>query len=203
MTFALTRLAACVAALLALTGCVTIFPKAEPAQLYRFEVAAPDAVATKAFEVTRGQIVFNQAASSDGILTMTNGAAAYIDGARWVTPAERMFEEQLARAFLAGPARLVPRGAAGRSAWVMRLEVQRFEAVYAGDPEGAPTILVEIRASLSRNERDGETVDRIFRAQVPAKANRVSAIVPAFDAALTSTLTDLTAWVGSAGAPAS
>ena len=46
MTFALTRLAACAVALLALAGCVTIFPKAEPAQLYRFEVAAPEVVAS-------------------------------------------------------------------------------------------------------------------------------------------------------------
>lgn len=202
MTFILTRLAICAAAILALSGCVTVFPKTEPEQLYRFEVAAPEAVAAKSFDVTQGQIVFNQAASSDGILTLTNGAAAYIDGARWVTPAERMFEEQLARAFMAGPARLVSPGTAGRPDWILRLEVQRFEAVYRGDPEGAPTVLVEIKASLSRNQRDGETIDRVFRAEAPTTANRVSAIVPGFNLALTTALTDLTAWVGTAGATA-
>lgn len=202
MTPVLTRLAACAALILSLTGCVTLFPKAEPSVLYRFEVAAPEAVSAKTFDVTRGQTTFNQAASSDGILTVTNGAAAYIDGARWVTPAERLFDEQLGRAFMAGPARLIPRGAAGRTEWVMRLEVQRFEAVYRGDPEGAPTVVVEIKATLARISRDGETRDRVFKAEVPAAANRVSAIVPAYNAALTAALTELVNWVGAAGVKA-
>ena len=202
MTSVLTRLAACAALILALTGCVTVFPKTEPSVLYRFEVAAPDTVAAKTFDVTRGQTLFNQAASSDGILTVTNGAAAYIDGARWVTPAERLFDEQLGRAFMAGLAHLTPRGAAGRTEWVMRLEVQRFEAVYRGDPESAPTVVVEIKATLARNSRDGEILDRVFRAEVPAAANRVSAIVPAYNTALTAALTELVNWVGAAGAKA-
>jgi cholesterol transport system auxiliary component len=198
VTPVLTRLAACAALVLALTGCVTLFPKAEPSVLYRFEVAAPETVAAKTFDVTRGLTIFNQAAASDGILTVTNGAAAYIDGARWVTPAERLFDEQLGRAFMAGPARLTPRGAAGRTEWTMRLEVQRFEAVYRGDPESAPKVVVEIKATLARNRRDGEILDRVFRAEVPAEANRVSAIVTAYNGALTSTLTDLANWVGAA-----
>jgi cholesterol transport system auxiliary component len=194
------RLFALGVAAVALSGCITLFPEAKESKLYRFEIPAGVEVADKAFEVTRGQVAFNQAAASDGMLTITNGEAAYIDGARWVSPAEKMFEEELFRAFQSGPARLAARGQIGKSKWIMRLEVQRFEAVYKGDPESAPTITIQIKATLARNARDGQTVDEVFLAEVPAADNRVSAIVPAYNQALTKALTDLTTWVGTVGA---
>jgi cholesterol transport system auxiliary component len=196
------RLAALAVAAVALSGCITLFPEAEPAKLYRFEIAAPSEVADKAFDVTRGNIAFTQAAASDGILTITNGEAAYIDSARWVSPAQAMFEEQLVRAFQAGPARLVSRGAPGKAKWNLRLDVQRFETVYKGDPEGAPTVVIEIKASLARNIRDGQTADQVFRAEVPTTENRVSAIVPAYNTALTKVLGEMADWVGTVGAGA-
>jgi cholesterol transport system auxiliary component len=201
MRTALLRLTAVAIAAVALSGCITLFPEAEPARLYRFEINAPSDVAAKTFDVARGPIAFERAASSDGILTITNGEVAYIDSARWVAPAQQLFEEQLVRAFQSGPARLIGRGDTGRSDYIMRLDVQRFEAVYSGDPEGAPTVIVEIKAAMKRNERGGQTFERVFRAEVKAGENRVSSIVPAFNKGLDQTLGELNTWVSGFAGP--
>ncbi|MBI1407865.1 MAG: ABC transporter [Caulobacter sp.] len=194
MRTSLFRVVALTAAAVALSGCVTLFPEADPARLYRFEISAPSEVAAKSVDVTRGPINFNHAAASDGLLTVSNGELAYIDGARWAAPAEQMFEEELIRAFQAGPIRLVGPGEMGRSDWILRLDVQRFEADYRNGPEGAPTVVIEIKAAMRRNVRDGETIEQVFKAEVRAADNRVSAIVPAYSQALTRTLTDLNSW---------
>ncbi|HYE47021.1 MAG TPA: ABC-type transport auxiliary lipoprotein family protein [Caulobacter sp.] len=196
----LLRAATLAAAALALGACVTLFPEAEPAKLYRFEISAPSTVAAKTFEVTRGPIAFDRAAASDGILTVTNGELAYIDSARWAAPAQQIFEEELVRAFQAGSARLIGPGEMGRSDYILRIDVQRFEADYRAGPEGPPTVVVEIKASMRRNERGGATVERVFKAEIPTTENRVGVIVPAFSSALTQTLTDLNSWVVATGA---
>jgi len=201
MRTALLRLAAVTAAAVTLSGCITLFPEAEPARLYRFEIDAPSDVAAKTFDVARGPIAFERAAASDGILTISNGQVAYIDSARWVAPAQQLFEEQLVRAFQAGPARLIGRGETGKSDYIMRLDVQRFEVVYGADPEGAPTVVVEIKAAMKRNERGGQTFERVFRADIQASDNRVSAIVPAFNKGLDQTLGDLNSWISGFAGP--
>ena len=193
------RIAVTTAAAVALSGCISLFPEAEPAKLYRFEIAAPPEVAAKTFEVTRGPIAFDRAAASDGILTVTNGAVAYLDSARWVAPAQQIFEEELVRAFQAGPARLIGRGEVGKSDWLMRLDVQRFEADYRSGAEAAPVVVVEIKVALTRNVRDGQTFETVLKSEVQAGDNRVSAIVPAFNQALTQSLTDLNSWVVATG----
>ena len=81
----------------------------------------------------------------------------------------------------------------------MRLDVQRFEADYRNGPEAAPVVLVEIKVALTRNVRDGETFETVLKSEVQAADNRVSAIVPAFNAALTKSLTDLNSWVVATG----
>lgn len=183
----------------ALSGCITLFPEAEPAKLYRFQITAASEVAAKTFDVTRGPIAFDRVAASDGIVAVTGGTIQYIDGARWAAPAQQIFEEELVRAFQAGPARLIGRGEMGQSDWLMRLDVQRFEADYRNGPEGAPIIVVEIKVALTRNVRDGKTFETVLKTEVQATENRVGAIVPAFDSAVTKTLTDLNSWVVTTG----
>jgi cholesterol transport system auxiliary component len=187
------------AAAMALSGCITLFPEAEPAKLYRFEISAPSEVAAKTFTVTRGPIAFDRAAASDGIVAVTGDTVAYIDSARWVAPAQQIFEEELVRAFQAGPARLIGRGEVGKSDWLMRLDVQRFEADYRNGPEGPPVVVVEIKVALTRNLRDGQTFETVVKSEVQASDNRVSAIVPAFNQALTKSLADVNNWVMATG----
>lgn len=197
----LIRIAAVAAVAVTLSGCISLFGDSEPSKLYRFQIDAPSEVSAKTFEVTRGPIAFDRAAASDGILTVTGGEVAYIDGVRWAAPAQQIFEEELVRAFQAGPARLIGRGEVGKSDWLMRLDVQRFEADYRNGPEGAPVVVVEIKVALTRNVRDGQTFETVLRSEVQAGDNRVGAIVPAFDQALTKSLTDLNSWVVATGGP--
>src|SRR5579863_9394262 len=133
---ALARLAAIVGAL-ALSGCITLFPKENPAQLYRFGGGMPPASAQPAqatFTVRSGGLDFDRAASGDAILTTNGDEVAYIKDARWVTSAQRLFEGAVQRDFDAtgGPARYLGLGDAGHADYVLRLDVLRFEARYEG-----------------------------------------------------------------------
>jgi cholesterol transport system auxiliary component len=180
---------------LGLAGCVSLLPKSEPAQLYRFGVpggtapARPDSVG-----VFRANDFFQREAAGDRILTITGPRAAYIADARWVAPAEVLFEEAVANAFEAGSGRvrLVARGEPARSAYSLRLDVRNFETEYGAD--GTPTVLVRIRALMSGDQRQTPLAEQIFEARVPAAENRVTAIVAAYDAALAKVLGEIVAW---------
>ncbi|HRD46080.1 MAG TPA: ABC transporter, partial [Caulobacter sp.] len=98
------RLAIAVLAVAAvgLSGCISLFPKAEPAQLYRLQAktTAEAAPAGPPFGVLRLTTAFPRASAGDRILTIGDGGqAAYIAGARWVSPAAVMFDEQTSLAF--------------------------------------------------------------------------------------------------------
>ncbi|HWU13131.1 MAG TPA: ABC transporter, partial [Caulobacter sp.] len=79
------RSLAVTAAALALTGCISLFPKSEPAGLYRFGHAAAESsrpASDKSFGVFKTPTVFTRAAMSDRLLSVTHGEAAYIADAR-------------------------------------------------------------------------------------------------------------------------
>ena len=199
------RSLAVAATALALTGCISLFPKADPSGLYRFGTVAPaptSASVEKSFGVFKTPTVFTRAAMGDRLLTFTNGEAAYIAGARWVSPAIVLFDEAAARAFEAesSPARLVTRGETGKAAMALRLEVRAFETDYVDGPKAAPEVLVEIRAVMTRNGDRALLGDKVFQTRVKASDNRVGAIVQAYDQANSKTLADIITWVGAAGA---
>lgn len=193
------------AAALALSGCISVFPKADPAGLYRFGHPAPAESAApteKSFGVYKTPTVFTRSAMSDRLLTITDGEAAYIAGARWVSPAVVLFDEAVARAFEsdASRARLVTRGETGKSVMALRLEVRSFETVYVDGPKAPPEVFVEIRAVMTRNGDRALLGDKVFQARVKAADNRIGAIVPAYDAANDKVLSEIVAWVSAAGA---
>lgn len=189
----------------ALSGCISVFPKTKPASMYRFgdaDVSAAKGPPGAMFGVLKAPSAFTRAAAGDRILTMTNGEVAYIAGARWVSPAFVLFEEATARAFENDPgrARLIGRGEVAKADLVLRLEVRTFEADYLNGPKAAPEVVVRVRAVLNRNSDRALVGDQIFEAKVKAADNRVSAIVPAFDQANAKVLGDVVAWVNAAGA---
>ena len=197
---------AAVIALGALTGCISVFPKEPPAQLYRFGLEAvpaqPPTAANPTFAVLTLPIGFDRPAAGDGILTMTGDQAAYIKGSRWVGPASTLFEAAIVQAFDAsgGPARLIARGEAVRPDYYLKLDVRRFEADYDHGQQSAPTIVLQIYAALSRAGDRDQTTQRIFQATVPADDNRAGAIASAFDQATHRALGDLVTWVDNKGA---
>ena len=198
------RLAAALLAALSLSGCVSLLPRQPPVQLYRFGQAPPAAAVTPASSVigrgqgtlgvVLGQVSFPRAALGDEVLTTRGDQAAYIAGARWLTPAVLMFQEAAERAFQARSSRvrLIGRGELGAASALLRLDVDEFEARYpaAGGP---PTVQVSLRATLAR--ADGRTlVQQAFVARRPAAEDRVSAIVAAYDAATAQVLAQAVDW---------
>ena len=199
------RVLALAATAVALTGCVTLFPKADPVGLYRFgnDPVAPvsKGPAGALFGVFKTPTVFTRASAGDRLLTINNGEAAYVAGARWVSPASVLFDEAVARAFEADPgrARLIGRGEVAKSDLILRLEVRSFEAVYINGPKAPPEVLVQVRGVLNRSGDRALVGDQLFEARVKASDNRVGAIVTAYDDATAKTLSDITGWVSAAG----
>lgn len=201
-----TRVLAAATLALSLAGCVSLFPKADPAQLYRFDGTPPSAEQSAGrpaatFNLVRAGGGFTRAASSDRILTVTGGQVAYVAEARWVAPAVTLFDEALARAFdvNSGAARLISRGEAAKTDYSLRVDVTRFEVVYDRGPKAAPLVVVSLRVAMTRADRTLAGAD-LIEAQVRAGDNRVSAIVEAFDQATGEVLNGLVAWTNRTGA---
>jgi len=200
---ALGRILAVAALAVALGGCITLFPKVEPAGLYRFGTAPPPAAKGPPgaqFGVFKTPTVFNRASAGDRILTVTEGEAAYIAGARWVSPASVLFDEAVSRAFDAdaGRARLIGRGEVAKADLILRLEVRTFETVYAS-PKATPEVIVQVRGVLNRSSDRALVGDQTFESRVTADGNRVGAIVKAYDAANAKVLGEIAAWTSAAG----
>lgn len=203
------RLAALAAGLtlgLALAGCVTVFPKVKPAQLYRFDVAPSDAApqapsVVAPFSVYRAQTSFNRGADGDRILTMTADQAAYMADARWIAPASVLFDEAESHAFdqSNGAARLGRRGEMVNAPVSLRLDVEAFETRYTDGPTTAPTVVIRVRGNLTRVSDRKILAVRMFESRKKVDDNRVSAIIPGYDAALSEVLGQIVAWTNAEG----
>ena len=195
---------AAVALSLGLAGCITLFPKEAPAQLYRFDVTppAPAAAGAAPFSVRLLAIDFDEAAAGDQMLTSTGDQVAYLAGARWEAPAARLFDAAVAHGFDApeNSARLVAAGAAGHSTLRLQLQVTRFEAQYpAGPPGQAPTVVVRMHAALIHEKDMTPAGEHVFEASATAADNHVGSIVQAYDQATSKAVGDLVAWVDQGG----
>jgi len=166
-------------------GCVTLLPKAAPEPLYRFgggDASAPSPVPA----VGRGQgllgivVTLPAASRGDALLAVTGRSAAYISGGRWVSPASDLFREAAARA-------LAAHGAAGPGGGVLTLAVTRFEADYDHGTDDAPTVRIEAALRLSDGVRPPRSLG-VVEGEAPAAANRIGAIVSAYDTALDAVL---------------
>ncbi|MBE7218063.1 MAG: membrane integrity-associated transporter subunit PqiC [Caulobacteraceae bacterium] len=183
------------AASVALIGCVSVLPKAAPVQLYRFGAAdgagtALVAPAPGAPVVSLGGVVLPRAAAGDGLLTVTGDEAAYVAGARWVSPAVVLMREAAVRAFMRRPGvRLV--GADAPAPLRLDLVVTDFDTVYptAG---AAPSVRLVLTATLT--SRAGAAVNRVVSVVRPVSENRLRAIVPTYDMVVDDALGQVAAW---------
>ncbi|CAN5136470.1 ABC-type transport auxiliary lipoprotein family protein [soil metagenome] len=194
--------ASAVAALaLAMSGCA-LLSSPKPVTLYRFGVVAsvPDAApAAGVVPVALRKIDFPAASTGDRILGVTGTEAAYIAGARWVSPAETLFNDSLENAFNARPdqVRLIGRREPGIATRVLGVDVTTFEARY--DVAGAaPTIVITARARMTVLPQRSVVNERVFSVAQPATENRVSAIVDAFDIASRDLNSQIVDWTASA-----
>lgn len=181
-------------------GCVSVFPKTAPDQLYRFgatPLARPVAPAGARPAVEALPIDFDRAAAGDLILTLNGDEAAYIKGSRWITSASSLFEQAMESAFAAdqGTVRLMARGEAVRPDYLLKLSVRGFEARYTHGRSAAPDIVVEVYAAISKSTDRTLAGEKTFTVSVPAADNRMGAIAGAFDSAVGRVLSELVSWV--------
>jgi cholesterol transport system auxiliary component len=183
-----------------LAGCITLFPKEKPVQLYRFDAAVqPAPSSARPFAVRTSVSDFDPAAAGDRIMTVDGDQIAYVSDGRWSSPASQLFDQAVAHGFAApgDAARLV--GPSGKADFRLHLTVSHFEARYPSGPTSAPTIVVVVRATLERQSDLSHVATQEFEADVPAGENRVGPIVQAFDQAATKVVGDLVAWVDQKG----
>ena len=178
-----------------LSGCISVFPKSEPSQLYRFgnsTGAAPQSTVARV-GVLRSGGSFALAAAGDGILTTTGTEVAYLAGARWAQPAPVLFDEALARAFSRNPgaAQLVVRGEPARAAYSLRIDVQSFEAVYNLPGKSPPEVTLGVHVVVVRASDRAIVADQTVSVAERASDNRVTAIVAAFDRGVGKALTEV------------
>jgi ABC-type uncharacterized transport system auxiliary subunit len=145
--------------------------------------------------VALGRPEFAQAARDDRILGVTGTDAAYIAGARWVASADVLFSDALEDAFAAGAqrVRLIGPRELTRSSQTLDVDVRTFEARYPA-PDTAPTVTIVARVRLLDSRERTVAAERIFAVEEPAAANRVGAIVEAFDAATRNLNGQIVAW---------
>jgi cholesterol transport system auxiliary component len=191
------RFAAAVAAFIvsavSLTGCALMGGGGKPATFYQIGGGAAAAYPS-AEAAAVGPVVILYAGSSfdrqtqgDRILTSTGNQAAYIAEARWIAPAQEMFDSEAVSHLESGPVPLqvVRAGAPPKPQYVLAIDVRRFEADYTSG-SGVPDVIIDARAKLMRAADRQIVGDWPVTAREPARVNRVSEIVAAFDRATNS-----------------
>jgi cholesterol transport system auxiliary component len=141
------------------------------------------------------------ALDTDRIATVIEdgGRFDYYAGVRWAEPAPQMVQQQLVAALSGGgtfgggvfaaPAR-VP------AELMLDVELRRFEAVTASPAGtghgGAPTVYVQVQASLVDSRKAARVTSFVSSAQVAAAENRRAAIIAAFERATSQVVADVT-----------
>ena len=201
----LVRAAVLASAALALGACA-LLGGGEKSTLYRFgqttSAEAPAAPPAGQVGVFKAGGLFQREAAGDRILTVTDGKVAYVAETRWVTAASVLWDQALTAAFDADPGRvrLMGRGETGSADYILRTDVRNFEAHYDRGPKAGPTVLVRVRAVMTRGA-GGPAGERVFEARQTASDNRVGAIVAAYDEAVKAVLTEVVAWTNEQAVP--
>lgn len=187
---------------LLLSGCISLLPKQKPAQTYQFTAKGADApapapgafVPDERLNLVLPPPTFPRASAGDQLLSVTGRETAYIAGARWISPAQVLFEESTRRAFASRSTRtrLMGRGELGAADAFLRLDVGDFEVRYPA-PDAAPTVHITLRALLT-HKNGAFVAERDFSADAPASDNRVEPIVTAYSAAAEQVTTALLNW---------
>lgn len=195
--FSLIRPIAAIVVMMALASCA-LLSTPDPVQTYRFggtAAATPAALAASPTQVILRRVEFPKAVEGDRLLGVTGAETAYIAGVRWVSPAADLYMESIENSFAAQATRvrLVGTRELTRGQRSLDIDVRAFEARY--DAVGqAPTIVVSARARLLALPERTVAAERVFTVEQPATANRVSAIVEAFDLATRDLNSQIVAW---------
>lgn len=197
------------AAPLLLTACVGgLLGGGKPDRLYRFGTSFPPAAAVAPGFPARLIVLAPPAFASEvagaRVLTVEGREASYLKDVGWVSPAPLLFADALKAGLAArAPGLAVAERREGAGADLLQVSIDRFEAAYAGPPGAPPVVEVAGDAVLT----DGGTGRRIAQFRIserqPAAADRVGAIVDAFDAAVARAVAGTADWTAAteAGRP--
>jgi cholesterol transport system auxiliary component len=197
------RLSAVTATVAVLGGC-SLLATPDPVQLYRFGAGAEvgdGPVLADPVQVALRRIEFPAASKGDRMLGITGTEAAYIAGARWVSPAEDLYAQSLQETFLsqASRVRLIGRRELTPTARALDIDVRTFEARYE-QPGAVPLIVISATARMLRLPERTVVSERTFTVSQPASANRVSSIVAAFDIASRDLNSQIVDWTEASAA---
>ncbi|WP_336966453.1 ABC-type transport auxiliary lipoprotein family protein [Sphingobium aquiterrae] len=197
------RLSVLPALLIPLAACGAMLGGGKPDNLFRFGVpdreAAPSAaVPIEQKPVSLARIRFAPEIEGDRILTARAGSVLYIKDARWAAPAPDLFTQAMIRRFAerAAAIRLTPPRERPGNGLLLRLRVDRFEARYVPDAakDAPPVILLSGTAELADLQSRRTVASRRFAVEEPASANGKTAIVAAFDSAVSRCTVDVVDW---------
>lgn len=192
----LLRLAAVGATAISLSACA-LLSSPDPVQTYRFGGVSGQAATPVADPILVGmrRVEMPEAAEGDRLLGVTGTETAYIGGARWISPAADLLTDSLENAFAsqATQVRLIGPRELARSTRTLDIDIRAFETRYPA-PEAVPTVVITARVRLLTLPERQVKVERIFTVEQPAVANRVGAIVEAYDLATRDLNTQIVAW---------
>jgi len=180
---------------LVLAGCGGLFHSdARPEQVYILR-AAPVPAGTATMPVAASLRVTQPTAnpgldSSQIVLVQSDRRMSFFLESRWAAPAPRLIE-MLAVEKLRGSGAwqsVADSTSSFPSDYVLVVTIRRFEADYTGSGDAAPEVHVVLDCIVGK--REGREVIANFLAEGAAKAsaNRMGAVVPAFEAATNAAL---------------
>jgi cholesterol transport system auxiliary component len=188
--------------LLLLAGCSGgLKSNLPPTQVYVLRPAAAPAAGPAAAAPSVGtvQVMLPQATAglaSDSIVVLRSGERLdYYSGARWAAAAPGMLQMLVIDALRASNGFAMVESDAGPfpSEYVLSLELRHFEAEYTGT--GPPTVHVALVATLGRRGNREIIVSFSADSQVKADADRMQAVVAAFEQATGEALSQLAAHI--------
>ncbi|HEX4025519.1 MAG TPA: ABC-type transport auxiliary lipoprotein family protein [Steroidobacteraceae bacterium] len=182
-------------------GCVSLLHSTQPLQQEYVLTAplpssaaesAPGTAAAATLQVL--PLLAGAGLGTDGIAVMRPGQRLdYYSGARWAAPAPAMLQT-LAIQALRGQGRFAliePDGGPFDAHYVLNLELTHFEADYAG--AGPPTVRVALVCTLGRRATRRVVATFTASSAVTADADRMQAVVAAFERATGAALAQLAA----------
>jgi len=194
------------ALLLGLAGCSGLHSNESPTQVYTLSPPLPAAAETSAPATATLKVLRPLSAPGlDGDAMVLTRGGQQLDiyaHSRWAAPLPELLQSAAVDALrAAGRFRAVQSEAAPLDAdYLLQLEIRRFQAEYHG--EGAPTIQVQLVATLGRRSDRSLISSVVAEGTVAASANRMQSVSAAFETALGQALAQLARQVQAPAPPA-
>jgi cholesterol transport system auxiliary component len=185
-------LAAGLAAAVPLAGCVTLLPKTNPVQMYRFgyDVQKVDKIQGRPAQaiyglqpvaLAFGTVEFPQESAGDRIATVEGNQISYVADARWASPAQAMFNQAISEGFARSSENITlqARGP-GPAPYRVDITVRKFETSYT---HNKPVVTIVFDTRLIRMSDRTVVGQGLITSEVPVRRNDMTSIVEGYNVA--------------------